>query len=255
VKKLLCLLLFASIAYSGQAKELILREQTHINSSFIRLSQLIPNGQEAQKYHDVFLGKAPPLDQTKHISLTFIRDRLRRDGFLTVRPITRSGADHISVKTLRAEKQTSLAPPPPAKTSSIREDSQSHLIKSKGKLFPYLTIKKDMRRGTLLSPEMVEISHENRFIDGGFSSPNDIIGFRLERSLPKGAVLNKRHTSIPPTIERGATIKIILRQPGIEISGIAKSIGEGKVGDTIEVRRNNETLSGTIIDPHTVLIQ
>jgi flagella basal body P-ring formation protein FlgA len=211
----------------------------------------------AELYQSVFLGSSPKNGASRNISLSYIHDRLRRKGFITVTPIIEDGRPHVTIKALTSktpqkERQglMSLQAPrlPISNTDSIvPEKNQTR--------FQYLKTKTFLKRGTLLSPELVEVSPEHRFIEGGFINPEDVIGFQLERSLSKGAIIHRDHTSIPPTIAKGTTIKVIFKLPGIEISGIAKSIGEGKIGDTIEVRRQGETLSGTIIDPHTVLIQ
>lgn len=254
IRVLWCLVL-SSLVSTCFAKELVLKPRVVLASPFVRLSQLVADTQTAELYHSVFLGETPQSETTRNISLNYIQDRLRRTGFITVTPKTQDNSDHVVIKTLpkgmNKDLNTSALPTPKLPISG----SDSIVPKVNQTQFSYLKTKSFLKRGTLLSPEMVEVSPEHRFIEDGFTKPEDLIGYQLERSLNQGTLITRDHTSIPPTIAKGATIKVIFKLPGIEISGIAKSIGEGKVGDTIEVRRQGETLSGTIIDPHTVLIQ
>jgi flagella basal body P-ring formation protein FlgA len=192
------------------------------------------------------------------MSLDYISERLRKKGFLTVRPKLRNRKDHVVLTPFIATSQST----PHATARLHQEDTLKPDVESlsasentKSAQHYYCALKMALPRGTLLEPNMVELTLEKRFIEDAFISPEDLIGYRLERSLSKGSILSKRHVTIPPAIEKGATVKIVMRSPGIEITGIAKTLGQGKVGDTIEVRRNRETLQGTIVDPHTVLIQ
>jgi flagella basal body P-ring formation protein FlgA len=203
------------------AKDLWLKPKYLAPEGFLRLAQLVENDSEAPVYENVFLGRAPS-EKTEQITLEFIRARLRREGFITVVPKLRNNELSIHVSPLKQQVLGEL----PAPKVNLQPLVASSTSDSQAKEYTYLALKSSESRGTL-----------------------------LERSLAKGSILTQKLVSIPPVIERGATIKVIMRAPGIEISGIAKTLGEGKVGDIIEVRRQNETLKGTIIDPHTVLIQ
>ena len=169
-------------------------------------------------------------------------------GFAAANPRVRGGGEVITVHPIgkgpvtEQQKVEALTAPPPSTNPRYG-------------LHHYVALKATQKRGTPLQPEMVELSEEKRFVEDAFTSIEDIIGYRLDRTLPKGSILTRRQVSPTPVIERGTTVKIIIKAPGIQISGVAKTIGEGKVGDTIEVRRQRETLKGTILDPHTVLIQ
>jgi flagella basal body P-ring formation protein FlgA len=253
IRVLWCLVL-ASMANTCCAKDLILKPRALIASPFVRLSQLVVDTQTAKLYESVFLGSTPKKDGSRAITLSYIQDRLRRKGFITVTPKTNDGSSRVIIKALNvsAPITSSIGMTPPKLPISARD---SIIPKKNQTKFQYLKTKSFLKRGTLLSPEMVDISPEHRFIEGGFINPEDLIGYQLERSLRQGTIIHRDHTSIPPTIAKNTTIKVIFKLPGIEISGIAKSIGEGKIGDIIEVRRSGEILSGTIIDPHTVLIQ
>jgi flagella basal body P-ring formation protein FlgA len=232
------------------AKDLWLKPKYLAPEGFLRLAQLVENDSEAPVYENVFLGRAPS-EKTEQITLEFIRARLRREGFITVVPKLRNNELSIHVSPLKQQVLGEL----PAPKVNLQPLVASSTSDSQAKEYTYLALKSSESRGTLLTPDLVEPTQERRLIPEAFTSPEDLIGYRLERSLAKGSILTQKLVSIPPVIERGATIKVIMRAPGIEISGIAKTLGEGKVGDIIEVRRQNETLKGTIIDPHTVLIQ
>lgn len=252
--KAIGLILLFAFGQTAFAKDLRLKPTAHVPEGFLRLSQLVVDIKEADLYKNVFLGKA----EQRKISTAYIKERLRRRGFITVHPVTTTGSPSVQVLLLDAESaeaHPNALAAPQVHDNATKQSSPQRLKDLKKSSYEYLKLKSSIRRGTLLSPEMVESTTEHRYIEEAFLQAEDLIGYQLERSLPKGAIVTRRDTSIPPAIERGATVKVIFKLPGIEISGIAKTIGEGKIGDTIEVRRQGETLKGTIIDPHTVLIQ
>jgi flagella basal body P-ring formation protein FlgA len=253
--KALCLAVLRQIAGPIYAKDLILKPKTQVPSGFIRLAQLVEDSREAASYQDVWLGKAPE-EKAELLSIDFIQSRLRRSGFITINPVVSNKALTVEVSPLLVQKSSMpLSLPQMNISTQTQPEPVTPLLNAERIEYTYLALKESQSRGVLLNPDMLEPIKEKRLIEDAFVLPEDVIGYRLERSLSQGTILNHRHVSIPPTIEKNATIKIIMRTPGIEISGIAKALGEGKVGDTIEVRRQNENLKGTIIDPHTVLIQ
>lgn len=239
-----CLL---SLSLKSWGLDLWLKPQAQINNGFIRLSDLILDSSKKDTYKNVFLGKTPM--ESQKIPLSYIQQQLRKRGFLTVRPMVKNQESYVRVSL----RQTPHLPISLNKTHSPNQEKP----KKHANKYLYCTLKADCRRGTLLSPDLFELTPEARLIEDAFCNLNDVVGYRLERTLSKGSILTHRHVTIPMTIERGAVIKIIMRSPGIEITGVARSIGEGVVGDTIAVRRTNsrETLKGQIIDAHTVLIQ
>ena len=249
--KVLWLLVLLGSASSLSAKDLWLKAKTQVPDGFVRLAQLVEDSNEAAPYESVFLGKAPT-EKPEQLTLEYIKNRLQKQGFISVEPKLRNNALSLEISPLKVQEGVSL---PPLKIATQVPLTPSQAKSTERREYSYLGLKEAQSRGTLLLPEMVESVKDNRLIEDAFVVPEDLIGYRLERSLSKGSILTQRLVSVPPTIEKGATIKLIMRSPGIEISGIGKTLSEGKVGDTIEVRRQNETLKGTIIDPHTVLIQ
>lgn len=240
------LLLFPQILMGGDL-ELYARKQIPADSPFIRLSSLVTDSRKAEIYDGVFLGKLPSEGQ-RSIELGYIQKRLDLKGFRFTKATIRGGGDRVIVTPLRGGSQDEVFP------QTLTTISKEPTPNSSGS-YTYLTLRTSLERGTLLTPEMFKLSKNTRFIEDAFTQNEDVIGFRLERTLSEGSVLHRRHVSIPPTIEKNAVVKVIIKAPGIEISGIARSLEEGKVGDTISVRRQRENLTGTIIDPHTVLIQ
>lgn len=240
-----CLL---SLSFNIWGLDLWLKPQVQVGNGFIRLSDLVLDSTKKDTYRNVFLGKAPERESQK-VSLSYIQQQLRKRGFLTVRPMIKNRESYVSVSP---RLTTNTAP----STTTVHKPALEKPAKKANK-YLYCTLKADCRRGTLLSPDMFELRPEIRLIEDAFCNLNDVVGYRLERTLSRGSILTHRHVAIPMTIEKGAVVKIIMRSPGIEITGVARSIGEGVVGDTITVRRTNsrEVLKGQIIDSHTVLIQ
>ena len=238
-------------ASSLSAKDLWLKSKAQLPEGFVRLAQLVEDSNEAAPYESVFLGKAP-VQKAEQVTVAYIKERLQKQGFISVEPKLRSGASFVEVSPLKIQEGVEL---PPIKISTQESPTPLPTKDIDRREYMYLGLKEAQIRGVLLSPEMVEPVKERRLIEDAFVNAEDLIGYRLERGLSKGSIVTRRLVSIPPTLEKGATIKLIMKSPGIEISSIGKTLSEGKIGDSIEVRRQNETLKGTIIDPHTVLIQ
>jgi len=248
------LLLFPCLIQAGDL-ELFPRKELPVGSPYVRLSSLVTDTSKAELYDDIFLGELPAQGQ-RSIGLDYIQKRLDLKGFRFTKATIRGGGDQVIIVPLSG-------PMPPAvpgvgsQSAGVLSQSADEAVPTPDKTgaYTYLALKSGLERGTLLAPEMFEFSQSKKFVEDAFTKPDDVIGYRLERSLSQGSVLNRRHVSIPPTIEKNAIVKIIIKAPGIEVSGIARSMEEGKVGDIITVRRQREILTGTIIDPHTVLIQ
>jgi len=116
---------------------------------------------------------------------------------------------------------------------------------------------KDVRQGELLSPD--DFSLIEREITRKNSNPvrtaEEAAHKKLKRSVKAGQILTLDHLEIPPLIERGDEITLVVQYKSIRVSCQGKAWEKGHLGDRIMVRnRYGKNLVGEVKDSHTVLI-
>jgi flagella basal body P-ring formation protein FlgA len=116
---------------------------------------------------------------------------------------------------------------------------------------------KEVRQGELLSPE--DFSLIEREITRKSSNPvrtaEEAAYKKLKRNVKAGQILTLDHLEIPPLIERGDEITLIVQYKGIRVSCPGKAWEKGRLGDRIMVRNQyGKNLVGEVKDTHTVLI-
>ena len=116
---------------------------------------------------------------------------------------------------------------------------------------------KEVRQGKILSPD--DFSLLEREITRKSSNPvrtaEDAAYKKLKRTVKAGQILTLDHLEIPPLIERGDEITLIVQYKGIRVSCPGKAWEKGRLGDRIMVRNQyGKNLVGEVKDTHTVLI-
>lgn len=236
-RSLVGLLLFLSVWSNCQAAYLWLKPEIKVQEGFIRLSEIVVDA-EGDRYENIFLGQIS-LKEEKKIYLSYISKRLNRFGYLTLTPKVKNGLDFVLVKAVSKEQ---LEP-----VSAVqRPNKPSEMM---------VVVKDSLERGTILRADLLEMVPLTENNEDSFGSIEDVLGYELERNLSKGATIKPRYISRPPLIHKGDAVKVIIRTPGIEISGIAKALEDGNLGETINVRRQHESLQAKILDEQTVLVQ
>lgn len=231
------LLLFFTVWGNSQAALLWLEPETKIEAGFVRLSDVVIDA-EGDRYEHIFLGQISQ-NEEKKIYLSYISKRLTRFGYLTLTPKVKNGLDFVVVKGVLKEELK-------ASTASKQTKIPSEMM---------VVVKDSLERGTILRANLLELVPLTENNEDSFASIEDVLGYELERNLSKGATIKPRYISRPPLIHKGDAVKVIIRTPGIEISGIAKALEDGNLGETINIRRQNESLQAKILDEQTVLVQ
>ncbi len=116
---------------------------------------------------------------------------------------------------------------------------------------------RDVRQGELLSPE--DFSFIEREITRKHSNPVRTVGEaankKLKRTVKAGQILTLDHLEIPPLIERGDEVTLIVEYKGVRVSCPGKAKEKGRLGDRIMVRNlYGKNLVGEIKNAYTVLI-
>ena len=116
---------------------------------------------------------------------------------------------------------------------------------------------KEVRQGRLISPD--DFSFIEREITRKDSNPvrtaEEASFKKLKRTVKAGQILTLDHLEIPPLIERGDEITLIVQYKGIRVSCPGKAWEKGRLGDRIMVRNQyGKNLVGEVKDTHTVLI-
>ena len=211
--------------------------KVHVTGGFIKLSQLVVKP-EGDRYENIFLGQISTGDVRK-IELSYIHKRLKRFGYLTLTPKSKNGHDFVFVEAISKDTHKALEP-----KGQISKNNDMMVV-----------LKEALPRGTILRAEMLELVPFIENNEHVFRTLKEVIGHELERNLSKGSSINPRYISRPPLVRRGDMVKVIIRTPGIEISGIGKALEDGNLGETIGIRRKHESIQAKILDDQTVIVQ
>ncbi len=93
--------------------------------------------------------------------------------------------------------------------------------------------------------------------DDFFTSPEQVVGHMLAKSIGPQEIITTRHLSNQPVIKRGDNVNVVLEQDGLEIStkGIAQE--QGQLGKTIRLLnpKSKKEFQGLVLDAKTVKVQ
>ncbi len=220
------------------AGSLWLKTEANLPEGFLRLSDLLETKLEGERYREIFLGQIK-LGEEKKIYLSYLKKRLARYGYLTVTPALKSGTDFVLVKAVEGE------------ALKIEADN----VKVSNKVDQIVVMKEMQPRGTVLILDMLENRPMTDNNKDAFREVEEVVGYELERNLSKGSAIKPRYISRPPLLKKGDAVKVIIRGPGIEISGIAKTLEDGSLGQIISIRRHHESMQAKVLDDQTVLVE
>jgi len=220
------------------AGSLWLKSEVYLPEGFLRLSDLLEIKQEGERFKEIFLGQIK-LGEEKEIYLDYLQKRLARYGYLTVTPALKSGMDYVVVKVVEGDA-LKLEP------DIVEVPKQMDLV---------VVMKEMQTRGTVLTEDMLESRPMTESNKDAFYEIKEVIGYELERNLSKGSAVKPRYVSRPPLLKKGDAVKVIIRGPGVEISGIAKALEDGSLGQIITIRRQQESLQAKVLDDQTVLVE
>ena len=120
-----------------------------------------------------------------------------------------------------------------------------------------IVLREDFSRSHILSPDDVQYTERETTVSRGEPVKNieDIIGKRLKRRIKSGTVLTSGDLELPPLIERGDEVTMIVNYKNIMIGCVGKAWQSGRKGDRIIVRNQyGKNLTGMVEDANTVII-
>ncbi len=85
---------------------------------------------------------------------------------------------------------------------------------------------------------------------GYFTTADAVVGSALVRNLNSNQILTHRNTEVPPMIERGDQVTILVRGDGLVVSMEGTALGDGVHGRQISVRNNSSerTVRAWVVD-------
>lgn len=85
---------------------------------------------------------------------------------------------------------------------------------------------------------------------GYFTSADAVVGSALVRNLNSNQILTHRNTEVPPMIERGDQVTILVRGGGLVVSMEGTALSDGVHGRQISVRNNSSerTVRAWVVD-------
>ncbi|MDT8438406.1 MAG: flagellar basal body P-ring formation chaperone FlgA [Wenzhouxiangellaceae bacterium] len=116
-----------------------------------------------------------------------------------------------------------------------------------------------LTRGSVLSADDLEPVETDtlRLSQGYFTRPEQLLGHRLRRSVPAGAVITHSLVDEQPLIERGERVMLTLRDQSIGVRAPAEALQNARKGERIRVRNlsSGRTIEGIAIGPKQVEVQ
>jgi flagella basal body P-ring formation protein FlgA len=92
--------------------------------------------------------------------------------------------------------------------------------------------------------------------EGSIAASEQIVGMRTTKIIASGDVINGRWLERPPDIHRQDRITLVAKGPSVLLSSMAVALEDGRIGESIRVRRNGSggSVAGKVVDATTVLV-
>jgi flagella basal body P-ring formation protein FlgA len=145
------------------------------------------------------------------------------------------------------------------------------VVNSNGQVFTKVPIKLDVKeyRQVVLAADQINLTELfsirnlryermdiGRLGTGYFTDISKVLGLASRRSLKPGTVITDSMVVKPILIKRGATINIVARIGGMEVSAIGQAMQDGAEGQLIRVQNVNSAklVSARVVDETTVQV-
>lgn len=232
------------------ARDLPLTARVEVAAGFVRLSDFVAGGEEKERLKSVFLGELKA-GESRRITLEYVRTRLLREGYLTLEPRTETGRDFLEAVGREA---TAATPAPALLPEAAPAGEKTAATPGERKRFEYVAPLEYIRRGTVITRELLAMKTVDRALPDGATSFEEVVGKRAERGLAKDTAINRGHVVQPPLVARNDWVRIVIDKPGLKITGLGKAQEDGYMGDIIEVRRGSQALRARVAGPKSVEI-
>jgi flagella basal body P-ring formation protein FlgA len=92
--------------------------------------------------------------------------------------------------------------------------------------------------------------------DDFFTSPDQLVGHIMAKSVGPQEIITTRHLSHQPVIKRGDSVNVVLDQDGLEISSKGVAQEQGQLGKTIRLvnPKSKKEFQGLVLDAKTVKV-
>lgn len=115
----------------------------------------------------------------------------------------------------------------------------------------------DIPRGQIISDR--DLTHAtvagNALMAGTVTKFSAVENMQARRMLRAGEPLRGSDVRRPVVVTKGQTVTMMFRAPGVELTAMGRSMGEGGIGDTVTVQNPSSfrMVSGLITGPGTVI--
>lgn len=113
-------------------------------------------------------------------------------------------------------------------------------------------------RGTILTEEDLYLEKQNisKLSTDILTSREALVGKRLKRSVKAGAVLLANAVDVPPLINKGDRVTIVVESSSIRVTALGVAKDKGSEGESIRVENlmNNKEIVASVVDSSTVRV-
>ncbi len=115
-----------------------------------------------------------------------------------------------------------------------------------------------LERNTRLTAADVRLEprEQSQLFTGYLTDLQSALGHEVQRTIQANSVINPRHLSMPPLVERGATVTLRLERGPILIAIDAQALDSGRLDETIRVRNlsSGRVLRVQVSGPNQVML-
>lgn len=106
---------------------------------------------------------------------------------------------------------------------------------------PVVVANRALSRGQRLEAQDLRIEHRDvgDLRRPAVRDPAQVLGYRVDRPIPPGRVVDAAMLSAPVLVERGRRVRLAVRTQGMDISMSGQAMEDGALGDTVKVRNTS----------------
>lgn len=139
--------------------------------------------------------------------------------------------------------------------SKVRVVSLASYVRAMGKV---VVAARDLSANEILTEEDFTYGSTDlsRLRSGVFRDVSELAGKQAARPVRAGDMITKSMVDLPPDIKSGDVIKLVIKAPGLEISGSGKALHDGYIGESTKVlnTQTKKIIYGVVVDQNTVEI-
>jgi flagella basal body P-ring formation protein FlgA len=119
------------------------------------------------------------------------------------------------------------------------------------KMAQVVTINHNVTRNAILSAEDLEIRPMDisGITRGYYTSPKEIVGMAVKKSLRFGEVVTPLHLQSPTLVKKGSQVKILSKGSGVIVTAAGLALKDGAKGEWIQVRNisSSRVIEGMVL--------